>query len=105
MSWVFMTIFNNEKECPTYGGSKKICQYSSNIRISYDGGFFDTLDDADCGVKAVENVLQTPYIHFKSSKTNVFGTLVKKLTDLGYTIIIGLLFQSLKKFEWRLYKN
>lgn len=81
----FMTMFNNDEECPTYGESKKqICQYSSNIRISYDGGFFDTLNEADCGVKAVENVLQTPTSDFKISQTNVFGTLVKNLTDLGY---------------------
>ena len=96
----FMTIFNNEKECPTYGGSKKICQYSSNIRISYDGGFFDTLDDADCGVKAVENVLQTPHIQLKTPKTNVFGTLVKKLADLGYStgFSLGAIPNDFRKF-------
>ncbi len=81
----FMTIFNNPNECPKYKSSKKkICEYSKNIIISYDGGFYDTFENAQCGLKAIENVLMTPLDIFSPKQANVFGDLVDQLEEYGY---------------------
>ena len=58
-------------------------------KITYEGGFLNTKDIVDCGVKAVENVLISPNTNLLeflwSKKTNVFGDLVKELEEYGYT--------------------
>ena len=86
---LFMTIFENENECPKIYTGKKACGYSKYIKISYEGGFLNTKDIADCGVKAVENVLISRYTNLPeflwSKKSNVFGDLVKELEEYGYT--------------------
>ncbi len=78
----FMTIFDNKDECPKIG-EKKICEYSKNIKISYEGGYSDTKNNADCGVKAIENVLLTG-INISPEESNIFGELVEQLSDYGY---------------------
>lgn len=85
----FMTIFDNKDECPTIQGKrgeKRICGHSQNIKISYEGGFYNDKRDSDCGVKAVENILYTNWFLDLAArkKTNVFGDFVEKLTDIGY---------------------
>lgn len=47
----FMTIFDNKEECPTITGSrgeKRICGHSQNIKISYEGGFYDDEQESGC---------------------------------------------------------
>lgn len=83
----FMTMFNDETECPTIGKTnKKICGYSKNIQISFDGGFENDKKEGDCGIKAVKNVLNTGVLPFdyNPSDSNIFGSLVDVLEDLGY---------------------
>ena len=87
---LFMTMFNNENECRILDSSKrKVCGHSHNIKISYEGGFLNTKDEADCGIKAIENVLTSPLQKlpemFWKEKSNIFGNLVDYLVDLGYT--------------------
>ena len=86
---LFMTMFNSETECPTLENSKKVCGHSHNIKISYEGGFLNTKDEADCGIKAIENVLTSPIQKFPDSlwkeKSDIFGPLVEYLENLGYT--------------------
>ena len=86
---LFMTMFENEDECPKLENGKKVCGHSKNIKITYDGGFFNTRDEADCGVKAVENVLESPFTYLPDflwkKNSNVFGTLVEELEEYGYT--------------------
>ena len=86
---LFMTMFNDEEECPIIESTKKkICGHSENIKISYEGGFQDSKNIADCGVKAVDNVLTSPLQHFPESfwkkKSNIFGALVDELVSRGY---------------------
>ena len=86
---LFMTMFENNDECPTLENGKKTCGYSKNIKITYEGGFWNTKDEADCGVKAVENVLVSPFTNLPNflweKKSNVFGHLAKELEEYGYT--------------------
>ena len=87
---LFMTMFNNEDECPILDGSnKKICGHSHNIKISYEGGFLNSKDEADCGINAIENVLSSPIERLPEvvwkEKSNIFGLLVENLENLGYT--------------------
>lgn len=85
----FMTMFDNEEECPTLKNGKKVCGHSQNIKITYDGGFQESKDQADCGVKAVENVLTSPLQNFPEKlwkeSSNVFGDLADALEERGYT--------------------
>ena len=85
----FMTMFDNKEECPTLKNEKKVCGHSHNIKISYDGGFQETKSQADCGVKAVENVLTSPLQNapekFWKESSNVFGDLADALVERGYT--------------------
>lgn len=86
----FMTIFDDDNECPVIESSKKkICGHSRNVEIRFDGGFYNTRSDSQCGVNAVENILSRSFIqHFPESlwkkKTNIFGDLVENLEDIGY---------------------
>lgn len=83
----FMTMFNDENECPTIGESnKKICGHSKNIQISFVGGFDNDKEKGDCGLKAVENVLNIGAlpIDYNPDDANIFGSLVDVLEDLGY---------------------
>ena len=86
---LFMTMFDKEDECPELSTGKKACGYSNNIKVTYDGGFINTKDIADCGVKAVENVLISPLTNLPDSlwkkKSNVFGDLADELVEYGYT--------------------
>lgn len=85
----FMTMFDNEEECPTLKNGKKVCGHSHNIKITYDGGFQESKSQADCGVKAVENVLTSPLQNFPEKfwkeSSNVFGDLADALVERGYT--------------------
>ena len=86
----FMTIFNDKDECPIIESSKKrICGHSRNIHISFDGGFYNQRNEADCGVKSIENILSKTWVQILPEKfwkedTNVFFSLVEKLEDSGY---------------------
>ena len=86
---LFMTMFENKEECPKLENGKNVCGYSKNIKITYEGGFLNTKDEADCGVKAVENVLVSPLTNLPKfiweKKSNVFGQLSKELEEYGYT--------------------
>ena len=80
----FMTIFNNEDECPKLDESKRICEHSKNIKISYEGGFYDSISKSKCGLAAIENVLLLHTFNVNLEKSTVFGKLVETLTQYGY---------------------
>jgi len=85
-----MTMFDDKDECPVIQSSnKKICGHSRNIEIRFDGGFYNTRDESECGVKAVENILSRSFIQhlpekYWKKKTNIFGDLVENLEGIGY---------------------
>ena len=83
----FMTIFNNETECPIIigkRGEKRICGHSNNIQIRFLGGFYDDKKESECGVKPIENCAITDLGPAVTSKTKVFEVLVQKLEKIGY---------------------
>ena len=81
----FMKFFNKKNECPD-----DVCYYNDAVRVSYFGGTTNTVSDAKCGLKAVQNVLYTgkwlpeALVNSMSGSAGVFYTMIKRYHKMGY---------------------
>jgi len=88
----FMTMFDNETECPISDNpNQRICGYSENIRIIYDGGFGNNLEKAECGVDPIRHVLLSDMskipkgiFNFIAKSSLVFENIINRLINEGY---------------------
>ena len=87
-----MNFFQKDNECPKVD-NKNICYYSKGIRVSYYGASKETEDKGECGVRAIENLVQTKFgpigeaptkNSFNNKASESFHSIISRLTTRGY---------------------
>ena len=76
-----MTIFK-EDECPS---KSYICTKSEYIKVTFDGGTNDTLQDSKCGTDASRDVfLTSEFISNYIGTSKVYGDVIDLFKNIGY---------------------
>ena len=85
----FMQFFNKKDECPKSDDGEDVCLYSNNIQIGYYGSTGKTIDNAKCGLSAVENVIQSGNSAIDAlanqGAAKVYYTMIERLRQMGYS--------------------
>ena len=85
----FMQFFNKKDECPKSDDGENVCLYSDNIKIGYYGSTGATINNAKCGLSAVENVIQSGNSAIDAianqGAAKVYYTMIERLRQMGYS--------------------